>query len=113
MSFNLKKILVGAALALSATASFAAAPLKIATVNWIGYGPFYVAEALDMYKKYGLSVKLQVFADPALIPPALVGGSVQAADGSWVKGFVCEPDALRGATDISHFGGWRAFLASK
>ncbi len=79
MSFNLKKIFVGAALALSATASFAAAPLKIATVNWIGYGPFYVAEALDMYKKYGLSVKLQVFADPALIPPALVGGSVQGA----------------------------------
>ncbi len=49
----------------------------------------------------------------AEVPPPLAIGSVQAADGRWVKGFVCEPDALRGATDISHFGGWRAYLASK
>ncbi len=49
----------------------------------------------------------------AEVPPPLAIGSVQAADGSWVKGFVCEPEALKGATDISHFGGWRAFLASK
>ncbi len=79
MSLNLKKIIVGAMLALAASAPFAATQMKIATVVWIGYGPFYVAEALDFYKKYGLSVKLQVFSDPALIPPALVGGSVQGA----------------------------------
>lgn len=79
MSFGLKKIVVGATLALAASASFAATQVKIASLIWIGYGPFYVADALDLYKKHGLSVKLQMFSDPALIPPALVGGSVQGA----------------------------------
>lgn len=79
MSFSLKKIIVGASLALAASSSFAATQVKIASLIWIGYGPFYVAEALDLYKKHGLSVKLQMFSDPALIPPALVSGSVQGA----------------------------------
>ncbi len=48
----------------------------------------------------------------AEVPPPLAIGSVQVAGGRWVKGFVCEPAALTGATDISHFGGWRAYLAS-
>jgi allophanate hydrolase len=34
------------------------------------------------------------------------------ADGSSVQGFVCEPQALEGAQDITHFGGWRAYMAS-
>jgi NitT/TauT family transport system substrate-binding protein len=75
----LRKIAVGAALATSACASFGATQLNLGTVVWIGYGPFYVAESLDLFKKYGLSVKLQVFSDPALIPAALVGGSVHGA----------------------------------
>jgi NitT/TauT family transport system substrate-binding protein len=52
------------------------AQLKIATVVWIGYGPFYVADALDLYKKYNLKVSLQVFNDPALIPAAIASGAV-------------------------------------
>ncbi len=79
MSSPLKKILAGAALALAATTASAATQIKVASLIWIGYGPFYVAEALDLYKKHGLSVKLQMFSDPALIPPALVSGSVQGA----------------------------------
>lgn len=79
MSSPLKKLLVGATLALAASTSFAANQVKIASLIWIGYGPFYVAESLDLYKKHGLSVKLQMFSDPALIPPALVSGSVQGA----------------------------------
>jgi len=79
-SFSLlRKFAVGAVFALSTTASFAATQLKVATVVWIGYGPFYVAQAMDLYKKYGLSVKLQVFADPALIPSALASNAVQGA----------------------------------
>jgi NitT/TauT family transport system substrate-binding protein len=76
---TLRKIVVGAALAVSACASFAATTLNVGTVVWIGYGPFYVAEALDLFKKNGVSVKLQVFSDPALIPAALSSGSVQGA----------------------------------
>jgi allophanate hydrolase len=45
----------------------------------------------------------------ALIPPPLGLGSVELEDGSWVKGFICEPAALAGAEDISAFGGWRAY----
>ena len=46
-------------------------------------------------------------------PHPLGLGSVQLADGRWVHGFICEPAALEGATDISHWGGWRAWLASR
>jgi NitT/TauT family transport system substrate-binding protein len=69
---------LGLALSLAAVSSFAQAPaqMKIATVVWIGYGPFYVAEALDLYKKYNLKVSLQVFNDPALIPAAIASGAV-------------------------------------
>ena len=48
----------------------------------------------------------------ALIPAPLGIGTLTLADGSTVQGFVCEPQALQGATDISHFGGWRAYIAS-
>jgi allophanate hydrolase len=46
----------------------------------------------------------------ALVPPPLAIGNVELADGSWVKGFVCEPAALDGATEITAHGGWRKFL---
>jgi allophanate hydrolase len=29
-----------------------------------------------------------------------------------VHGFICEGHALASATDITHFGGWRAYMAS-
>lgn len=48
----------------------------------------------------------------ALIPPPLGIGTLKLADGSSVKGFICEPHGLVGATDITAFGGWRAWLAS-
>jgi allophanate hydrolase len=40
-------------------------------------------------------------------------GNVELEDGRWVKGFLCEPHATEGATDITHLGGWRAYLASR
>jgi allophanate hydrolase len=46
----------------------------------------------------------------AAIPPPLAIGNVTLADGTSVKGFVCEPHALQGATDITEYGGWRAWL---
>jgi len=47
----------------------------------------------------------------ALVPPPLAIGTVELADGSWVKGFVCEPAGLEGAAEITRFGGWRAYLS--
>jgi len=69
---------LGLALSLALAPAFAQSPasLKLATVVWIGYGPFYVADALNLYKKYNLKVSLQVFNDPALIPAAIASGAV-------------------------------------
>jgi allophanate hydrolase len=47
----------------------------------------------------------------AEVPPPLAIGTVTLSDGSAVKGFVAEPRALTGAEDITHLGGWRAFIA--
>lgn len=46
----------------------------------------------------------------AEVPPPLAIGTVTLADGTSVKGFVAEPRALTGAEDITHLGGWRAFI---
>lgn len=46
------------------------------------------------------------------IPAPLGLGKVEMADGSWETGFICEHHALAEATDITRFGGWRAYLNS-
>jgi len=48
----------------------------------------------------------------AEVPAPLAIGTVSLEDGSTVKGFVAEPRALAGATDITQLGGWRAYIAS-
>jgi allophanate hydrolase len=45
------------------------------------------------------------------VPPPLAIGTVTLSDGTSVKGFVAEPRALTGAQDITHLGGWRAYIA--
>lgn len=68
----------------------------------------------------GAAIDLEVWAMPlrlfgafvAAIPAPLGIGSVELADGRWVKGFICEPAGLDGAQDITRFGGWRAYRAS-
>ncbi|HEX3638140.1 MAG TPA: allophanate hydrolase, partial [Paraburkholderia sp.] len=49
------------------------------------------------------------------VPAPLGIGTVQLASGLTVKGFICEPSAVSdgsGATDITPFGGWLAYLDS-
>lgn len=46
------------------------------------------------------------------IPSPLGIGTVRLADGTSPKGFLVEPEGLKGAEDISHLGGWRAFIAA-
>ena len=68
----------------------------------------------------GARIALEVWEMPAanygsfvaLIPAPLGIGTLTLADGSSVQGFVCEPYALEGAQEISHLGGWRAYIAS-
>jgi len=67
----------------------------------------------------GAAIKVEVYelgvaefgSFVAEVPPPLAIGTVTLADGSSVKGFVAEPRALIGAEDITHLGGWRAFIA--
>ncbi|MFK7160338.1 allophanate hydrolase [Marinospirillum sp. MEB164] len=47
----------------------------------------------------------------AEIPEPLGIGNLLLQDGRSVKGFICEPLALCSAQDITHFGGWRAYIA--
>jgi allophanate hydrolase len=68
----------------------------------------------------GGAIELEVWALPSEqvgsflsgIPSPLGLGKVQLADGSAVTGFICEANATAGAQDITHLGGWRAFLKS-
>ena len=48
----------------------------------------------------------------AAVPAPLGIGNVQLQDGRTVKGFICEGLALQQATDITDFGGWRAYCKS-
>jgi allophanate hydrolase len=48
----------------------------------------------------------------ALIPAPLGLGCIELADGRQVHGFLCADYAVKEAQDISHFGGWRAYLQS-
>ncbi len=47
----------------------------------------------------------------AEIPAPLGIGTLTLENGTSVKGFICEPAALMDATDITAWGGWKAWLA--
>jgi hypothetical protein len=47
------------------------------------------------------------------VKPPLGIGDVLLEDGSEVKGFIGETYAVKGAPDITKYGGWRAYLASQ
>jgi len=47
------------------------------------------------------------------IPAPLGLGKLELADGRWDTGFICDAYGLGGAEDITHFGGWKAWLAQR
>ncbi|MBG6073371.1 MULTISPECIES: ABC transporter substrate-binding protein [unclassified Polaromonas] len=112
---RLFKPALGLAVALAAASAFAAGPasMKIGTVVWIGYGPFYVADALDLYKKYNLKVSLQVFNDPALIPSAMASGALDGAMLTYdqVVGQVAGGKAQKVVMPIDYSNGGDAIVA--
>ena len=46
------------------------------------------------------------------IPRPLGIGKALLEDGEEVSSFICEGYAVKDARDISHFGGWRHYMAS-
>jgi allophanate hydrolase len=69
----------------------------------------------------GAAIELEVWSVPshafgsfvAGIPAPLGIGKITLADRRQVCGFLCEAHALTSAQDITSFGGWRAFMASR
>jgi allophanate hydrolase len=69
----------------------------------------------------GAAIALEVWSLPAEgfgrfvagIPSPLGIGTLALADGTSVKGFLCETIATKGARDVTGFGGWRAFVAAQ
>jgi len=68
----------------------------------------------------GPGIEVEVWALPADtvgtfvqgVPQPLGIGQLRLEDGSLVMGFIAEPAATEDATEITHFGGWRNYLAS-
>ena len=68
----------------------------------------------------GPGIEVEVWSVPenefggfvAEVPPPLGIGTAAMADGKSVKCFICEPWAVAGSLEISHYGGWRRYLAS-
>jgi allophanate hydrolase len=75
---------------------------------------------LRVGERDGAAIKAEVWTlDPAgfgafiaKIPAPLGIGTIRFKDGDSVKGFLVEAEAIKTAEDISHFGGWRAYLKS-
>jgi len=75
---------------------------------------------LRVAERTGVRIAVEIWEMPlehygsfvALVPSPLCIGTLELSDGGKVQGFVCEASATAGAQDISHFGGWRAYLAS-
>ena len=66
----------------------------------------------------GKAIEIEIWKIPrqefgsfvAGIPAPLGIGKVEASDGRWLPGFICEGYAVEGAREISELGGWRQYL---
>lgn len=69
----------------------------------------------------GRPIEVEIWAMPSrhlgsfieLIRHPLGIGKIELEGGEWVAGFLCETCAAEGATDISEYGGWRAYLSGQ
>lgn len=71
-------------------------------------------------RETGATIEIEIWALPldefgsfvAGIPAPLGIGTLETVDGQWVQGFLCEEYALQDAEEITHLGGWRAYIQS-
>jgi allophanate hydrolase len=69
----------------------------------------------------GAAIEVEVWAVPAEhlgsfvagIPAPLAVGKIELGNGAWVSGFICEGYAADCATDITRYGGWRAYCRAE
>ena len=75
--------------------------------------------AMLRVSKGGAAIEVEVWKVPtqqlgsfvAEIPAPLGIGKIQLTDGRWESGFICDSSGLDGAEEITHLGGWRAYIA--
>lgn len=83
-------------------------------------GPPFRPGLMRVEKGKGAGIACEVWALPpegfgqfvAGVPAPLGIGTAFLADGTAPKGFIVEAEGVKGAEDISRFGGWRAYMAS-
>ena len=93
---------------------------KSYTLSALPGGPPKRPGLLRVAEGQGHAIAVEVWALPpagfgtfvAGVPAPLCIGTLRLADGTTPKGFLVEPEGLKGASEISHFGGWRAYIAS-
>ncbi|MFK8183003.1 MAG: glutamyl-tRNA amidotransferase [Phormidesmis sp.] len=76
--------------------------------------------AMIKVREGGVAVAVEVWAVPlaglgivlSQEPPGLAIGKVMLADGEEVLGVIGEPLTVEGKTEITQYGGWRAYQAS-
>lgn len=100
------------------------AKLKAKTKTKPAYGLYALPDGKRpalVPKTSGSAIEVEVWSMPmaefgsfvAGIPTPLGIGKVTLESGDVLSGFICEKGGTAGAQDISHFGGWRAYLAAK
>jgi allophanate hydrolase len=76
---------------------------------------------LQRVKEGGVAIEVEVWSLAARafglfvaqIPRPLAMGRITLQDGTEVSGFVCEPEGIDGAVDISEYAGWKAYVESR
>ncbi len=76
--------------------------------------------ALERVPVGGRAIEVEIWSLPvarlggfvAQIAPPLAIGTVRLTGGEDRLGFVCESGGLADAVDITHHGGWRAYIAA-
>ena len=104
-----------AACAAFSSVQAATSTLTVGAPTWIGCSPYYVAAALDLYKKHDLKVVWKTFTDPAAMPAALSGGSLDAALVTYdqVIGAAGQGQSYKVVLPVDYSNGGDAILAAK
>jgi allophanate hydrolase len=85
-----------------------------------GTAPRFDPGLVEVAAGAGAAIAGELYAVPpgavaelaALVRAPIRLGRVRLDDGREVHGYLCDPAAAATAWDISHLGGWRAFLAA-
>ncbi len=98
--------------------------LHLKTSTKAAYGLFALPDGKRpalVPRQSGTAIEVEVWRMPMVefgsfvagIPSPLGIGKVELESGVSLPGFICEEGGIADAKDISQFGGWRAYLASK